>query len=152
MSHPLAFANRSLYHGRILIAGWRGVLVSGGECEHQVAQAFAPVIREHLLDTYGWLMLAACRVRQLPQRPPHSVIELPSLPPGLVKPAEIEAFAELERDGWIASLKALPIDRPPPRGDQLASDAGALSVAQFERWSAELVALVAHISDVIDES
>ena len=152
MSHPLAFANRSLYQSRILIAGWSGVLVSGRESEHQVAQAFAPVIRERLLDTYGWLMLAACRVRQLPLRPPHSVAELPSLPPGLVKPAEIEAFAELERNGWIASLMALPVDRPPPRGEQLASDAVALSVTQFERWYAELVALVAHVSDVIDES
>ncbi len=69
-----------------------------------------------------------------------------------MKPAEIEAFAELEREGWIASLMALPVDRPPPRGNQLASDAVALSVAQFERWYAELVALVAHVSDVIDES
>jgi hypothetical protein len=41
---------------------------------------------------------------------PHTVRDLPSLPAGLVLPAEIAACAELESTGWLAALQA-PISR-----------------------------------------
>ena len=62
MSHPLAYANQSLYHASILLSGWRAELTRQAAPEPQVTLAYAPGVREHLLDGYGWLLLAACRI------------------------------------------------------------------------------------------
>jgi hypothetical protein len=152
LSHPLAYANESLYHCRILMEGWREVLDARREPGHQVAQAFAPAAREHLLNAYGWLLLAACRVRLIPDRPPHAVADLPAFPDGLVRPAEIDTCEALEQGGWIGALQAPVVKKPPSQPDQLASDGVALTLSQFEVWLAELVELAGYISDAIDES
>ena len=112
MSHPLAYANQSLYHGNILLSGWRAELERGNISQNQVSQAYASPVQAKLLDGYGWLVLAACRIRQLPDNPPRSVSDSPPLPTGLVRPAELEAFAQLEQSGWVATLKAPISDRP----------------------------------------
>ncbi len=99
MSQSLAFANQSIYHGKILLTGWRYMIDGESEPREQVGLAFAPAVRRHFLDAYGWLLLAACRVNQVPEQPPHSVNDLPPLPAGLVRPAEVNACAALENDG-----------------------------------------------------
>lgn len=125
---------------------------SGDVLDAQAALAFAPPVQSKLLDGYGWLLLAACRVRQAPDVPPHSVEQLPPLPAGLVHPAEVEACAQLESDGWIAELKA-PIEQAPVvrRSHSLAVEQGASS-DQFFQWAQSLKALAQQIADGIDES
>lgn len=152
MSHPLAYANQSLYHASILLSGWQRALTEENIPESQVTLAYAPAVQTRLLDSYGWLLLAACRVRQAPDKPPHSVRDLPTLPAGLVHPAEVEACAQLEKGGWVAALQAPVTDKPPVRrADSLAVEQG-VSREQFEEWSHKLVSLAQQVADAIDES
>ena len=152
MSHPLAYANQSLYHASILLSGWRAELDRGSVPENQVNQAYASPVQTKLLDGYGWMLLVACRIRQLPDSPPRSVSELPPLPEGLVRPAEVEACAQLEQSGWVAALKA-PLSESPMvrRSESLAVETG-VNLAQFEDWAQQLAGLAEAVSDAIDES
>ena len=115
--------------------------------------AFAPLLQKVLLDAYGWLLLAGCRVRSTPEHPPHAVRDLPSLPTGLVLPAEIAVCAELESTGWLAALQA-PISRNATvrQSNNLAAKSGVPSLEQFDLWSQNLSALAQQIADAIDES
>ena len=152
MSHPLAYANQSLYHASILLSGWRAELTRQAAPEPQVTLAYAPGVREHLLDGYGWLLLAACRIRQAPENPPHSVNDLPTLPVGIVPPAEVEACAQLERGGWVGALQAPITPMPAPRrSDSLAVEMFT-SLEQFDAWAKNLAQLAEQIADAIDES
>ena len=153
MSHPLAFANQCLYHARIVQAGWQGVLAAQHEPSLAVDLAFAPLLQKVLLDAYGWLLLAGCRVRSAPEHPPHTVRNLPSLPAGLVLPAEIAVCAELETSGWLAALQA-PISRNATvrQSDNLAANSAVPTLEQFDLWSQNLSALAQQMADAIDES
>ena len=148
----MAYANQSLYHASILLSGWRAELVRGSVPENQVNQAYASPVQSRLLDGYGWLLLAACRIRQVPDSPPRSVNDLPPLPAGLVRPAEVEACAQLEQNGWVAALQA-PISDSPVirRSDSLAVEMG-VNLRQFESWAQQLAELAETIADAIDES
>ena len=152
MSHPLAYANQCFYHADILISAWQHSAQNSEVLDTQVALAFAPPVQSKLLDGYGWLLLAACRIRQAPEVVPHSVAQLPPLPAGLVHPAEVEACAQLEQSGWVAALKA-PISNSPVvrRSDSLAVETG-VNLEQFEDWAQQLAGLAETISDAIDES
>ena len=152
MSHPLAYANQSLYHARILLSGWGAELERGSVSEIQVSQAYASPVQAKLLDGYGWLLLAACRIRQLPDIPPRSVSDLPPLPAGLVRPAEVEACTQLEQSGWVAALKAPILDSPlARRSESLAVETG-VNLAQFEDWAKQLAGLAETVAVAIDES
>ena len=152
MSHPLAYANQSFYHASILLSGWRAELERGSVPQNQVNQAYASPVQTKLLDVYGWLLLAACRIRQLPDSLPRSVSELPPLPTGLVRPAEVQACAHLEQSGWVAALKAPISDSPVVRrSDNLAVET-EINVAQFEDWAEHLASLAETVADAIDES
>ena len=152
MSHPLAYANQSLYLANILLSGWRAELERGSAPQNQVNQAYASPVQTQLLDGYGWLLLAVCRIRQLPESPPRSVSDLPPLPTGLVRPAEAEACAQLEQSGWVAALKAPISDSPVVRhSDSLAIETG-VDLAQFEDWAEQLAGLAETVADAIDES
>jgi hypothetical protein len=153
LSHPLAFANQCLYHARIVQAGWQSELEAQREPSLAVDLAFAPLLQKVFLDAYGWLLLAGCRVRTAPEHPPHTVRDLPSLPAGLVLPAEIAACAELESTGWLAALQA-PISRHATvrQSNNLASNSAVPTLEQFALWGQNLSALAQHIADAIDES
>lgn len=152
MTHSLAYANQSLYHASILLLGWRAELERGRVSQNQVNQAYASPVQIKLLDGYGWLLLAACRIRQLPNSPPRSVSDLPPLPAGLVRPAEVDACAQLEQSGWVAALKAPISDSPVVRrSDSLAVETG-VNLAQFEDWAKQLAGLARTVADAIDES
>ena len=77
MSHPLAFANQSLYLADILLSAWSHADAAGETPDAALTLAFAGPTQTYLLDGYGWLLLAACRIRQAPDTPPHSVADLP---------------------------------------------------------------------------
>ena len=152
MSHSLAYANQSLYHASILLSGWRAELERGRVAQHQVNQAYASPVQIKLLDGYGWLLLAACRIRQIPDSPPRSVSDLPPLPAGLVRPAEVDVCAQLEQSGWVAALKAPISDSPAVRrSDSLAVETG-VNLAQFEDWAQQLAGLAKTVTGAIDES
>ena len=153
MSHPLAFANQCLYHARIVQAGWQSVLEAKCEPSLAIDLAFAPLLQKVLLDAYGWLLLAGCRVRSAPEHPPHTVRDLPSLPAGLVLPAEIAVCAELERTGWLAALRE-PISRNATvrQSNNLAANSAVPTLEQFDLWGQNLSALAQQIADAIDES
>ena len=118
-----------------------------------MALAYAPAVRKQFLDAYGWLLLAACRITQVPEQPPHSVQDLPALPAGLVRPAEVDACALLENDGWVAAMKR-PVTRASlvSRPGQLASDVSGIEIHHFEAWLEQLESLARRIADAIDES
>ena len=152
MSHPLAYANQSFYHASILLSGWRAELERGSLPQNQVNQAYASPVQTRLLDGYGWLLVAACRIRQLPDSLPRSVSDLPPLPAGLVRPAEIEACAQLEHSGWVAALRAPISDSSVVRRlDSLAVETG-VNLEQFEDWAQKLAGLAETVADAIDES
>lgn len=153
MSHPLAFANQCLYHARIVQAGWQSLLAAQREPSVAINLAFAPLMQKVLLDAYGWLLLAACRVSSAPEHPPHAVSDLPPLPAGLVLPAEIAICAELESNGWLAALQT-PIARNATvrQHDNLAVNSAVPALEQFELWGQNMSALAQHIADAIDES
>ena len=152
MSHPLAFANQSLYHADILLSAWSHADAAGETPDAALTLAFAGPTQTYLLDGYGWLLLAACRIRQAPEAPPHSVSELPPLPAGLVHPAEVEACAQLEANGWIADLKT-PLGRQPVvRSVNSLAVEVTTSLAQFDEWLRLLKALAQQVADAIDES
>jgi hypothetical protein len=81
------------------------------------------------------------------------VRNLPSLPAGLVLPAEIAVCAELETSGWLAALQA-PISRNATvrQSDNLAANSAVPTLEQFDLWSQNLSALAQQIADAIDES
>jgi len=122
MSSPRGQANHCLYLARLLLAAWRRDLAAEDIPASVLAQAFAPAVRGHLLDAYGWFLLDLQKPAQLPATPPHSVIALPPVAPGKAAPAEIAEFSRLERDGWLAELLREPTVTPPPRsGPNLAT-------------------------------
>ena len=131
---------------------WGAELERGSAPHNQVNQAYASPVQSKLLDGYGWLLLAACRIRQLPESLPRSVSDLPPLPTGLVRPAEVDACAQLEQSGWVAALKA-PLSENPVvrRSDSLAVETG-VNLAQFEDWAHHLAGLAETVADAIDES
>ena len=62
MSHPLTYANQILYRTNILLSGWRAELEQGNIPQNKASQACASPVQAKLLDGYGWLLLAACRL------------------------------------------------------------------------------------------
>ena len=152
MSHPLAFANQNLYYAKILLAAWQKSLSEQESPAAQINQAFAPAVQARLLDGYGWLLLTACRIRQAPEKPPHSVDDLPPLPTGLVRPVEVQACAQLEQEGWLADLKSpLPESPVVRRTASLAQEVG-VTIDQFVDWAEQLAGLSQQVADAVDES
>ncbi len=108
MSSPRGQANHGLYLARLLVAAWRRDIAAENIPASVLAQAFGPAVRRHLLDAYGWFLLDLQKPAQLPAAPPHSVAGLPEVAPGKAVPAEIEEFALLEQQGWLADLLREP--------------------------------------------
>ena len=152
MSHPLAFANQNLYYANILLAAWRRSLSEQESSAAQINQAFGSAVQARLLDGYGWLLLTACRIRHAPDRPPHSVDDLPPLPTGLVRPAEVQACAQLEQDGWLAELKSPLPESPVVRRTASLAQEVEVSIEQFLDWSERLGRLSQQVADAVDES
>ena len=153
MSSARGLANHSLYMARLLLDAW-GTRAAQGDLDSRVlAAAFAPAVRLHLLDAYGWFMLALLRAVPLPELPPHSVTDLPGRKPGIAEPPEINEFRDLERGDWIARLQA-----PLPRGvgqraqrQSLASSADRPHIQEYEEWHGHFSGLFARMSVSLDE-
>jgi hypothetical protein len=128
LSSASGLANHSLYMARLLLNAW----------SDQLAQQQAE---------------SNVRLTPLPKQPPHSTLDLPELKQGIAEPNEIVEYRELERDGWLAGLQAMPeqgVERPLPPG-RLASTIGRLQVEDYSACSIELESLINRMSTGLDE-
>lgn len=153
MSNPRGLANHSLYMARLLIAAWEGAHDAALAPVNALDAAFVPAVRLHLLDAYGWFLLATLRVTQLPVSPPHSVADLAPQAPGISRPAEVSECQQLEQSGWLAQLQApLPMGLAKrSRGISLAVDSAYPDIALYRCCAARFDVLFARMSDAIDE-
>jgi hypothetical protein len=87
-----------------MIDAWRRAETVKEHAAPAIDAAFAPATRLHLLNAYGWQLLACQRVVNLPKDPPHSARALPSLASGIAVSPEVREMANLEQGGWLADL------------------------------------------------
>ena len=154
MSSARAYANQSLYLARIQLQAWTRTLEEGSHPAATIDQAFAPAVRDHLLDAFGWFALNILSVADLPEKPPHYCHQLPAVATGKSVPGEIREFQQLEQGGWLGQLQApLP---PPGRAVRSPGNLAAISSGLPDRttmaaWADKLSAVVDRMGDALDE-
>ena len=138
----------------IMIDAWRSALSEKYHSNSAIDAAFGPASRLHLLDAYGWQLLACQRVAQIPSSPPHSASELPNLAPGIALSPEVREMALLEESGWVSELTAPIAPGLNPRRSQnlLAVASGQFDCAKAGEILGKLQALIDRVADAIDES
>lgn len=153
MSSPRGQANHSLYLARLLLAAWERELAHEDTPATVLAQAWAPAVRGHLLDAYGWFLLELARPAEMPASLPVSVAQLPAAAPGKAVPAEITEFEQLEREGWLAALLQAPASRSVSRssGSLAASVDGLPTPVAMATWAEQLDRAFARMGDLLDE-
>jgi hypothetical protein len=149
-----SFANHCMYMASVVLQSWHSAIAEEGKPLPVLTAAFGPAVRLHLLDAYGWQLLACNRVTSMPTRPPHRAVDVPPLANGIAQSPEVTEMAMLERSGWLADLQ-----REIPPGLTPAATAGfiAMSSNVFDfdaarHCFAELESLMARVADAIDES
>ena len=154
MSQAQSFANHCMYMASVLLDSWRTAIEEGDKAVPVLNAAFGPAVRLHLLDAYGWQLLACNRVVSHPRSPPHKTDDVPSLPNGVAQSPEVSEMALLEKAGWLADLQQ---SIPPGLNQQPGSGFIAVSCNTFDFEFArlcfnELETLMSRVSDAIDES
>jgi len=140
---------------RLLASQWHEALATGPRATNQALNAaFAPALRLHLLNAYGWFLLASVRLARLPSVPPHCTADLPELGPGIVEPGEVEEYRQLEVSGWLAQLLAPISNGLPPHStlNMLASSSSYPNLSDFEAWITAFDQLFGRMSDSLDEN
>ena len=156
MSSARARANHSLYLARILIRAWVTAEAEQALPQSLLAQAYAPGCQSHLVNAYGWFLLAIGSPDNLPETPPASVDDLPPVPPGKALPGELREFSQLEEGGWLAELLAPlspvtgAVRARDPRNLAAPAAAGPAPVS-FSGWADELASLFDRMGDSLDE-
>ena len=154
MSSARAYANQSLYLARIQLQAWGRALQDQAHPAATVDQAFAPAVRDHLLDAFGWFALNILGTADLPDKPPHHCGELPAVVTGKSVPGEIREFQQLEQGGWLGQLQApLPAPGRSVRspGNLAAADGGLPDRDAMTVWADSLSAVVDRMGDALDE-
>jgi hypothetical protein len=154
VSSARALANQKLYLAKIQLAAWRQAMAAQDVPAMVLTQAFLPAARAHLMEAYGYFLLAVSGLEQVPGRPPASCTELPDVATGQAISGEIREFEQLEKDGWLAQLLA-----EPDNAVQSVRAASNLAVgsplsadsASVQQWIDHLEALFARMSDSLDE-
>ncbi len=154
MSQAQSYANHSLYLASRRIGAWRLALSDKVHSSSAIDAAYGPASRLHLLDAYGWQLLACQRVAQIPSSPPHSASELPNLAPGIALSPEVREMALLEESGWLLELTTpiapgLNVRRPK---NLLAVASNEFDCAKAGDILGKLEALIDRVADAIDES
>lgn len=154
MGSARGLANHSLYMARLLIDAWSVQERTPSAMPEALNAAFAPAVRLHLLDAYGWSLLAVLRAQPLPGKPPHHTQSLPSVGAGLAVPAEVDFCRELEQGGWLNHLQTdLPAGMPPRRrAGMLASSQGYPDRADCQHWFEQLSSLIDQHGANMDEN
>lgn len=155
MSAARGRANHGLYLARILLDAWREALRHEELPAAVLTQAFLPAVRQHLVDAYGWFLLAVMQVEPLPERPPAGCRELPPVPEGKAVPGEIRELAQLEAGGWLAAMLAadhMVVAGGARRPGNLAIAAPATPGPDAaQQWLEQLGALFDRMGDSLDE-
>jgi hypothetical protein len=94
-----------MYMASIVLTAWDSAMKASTAAAPAIDAAFAPAVRLHLLDAYGWQLLACNRVTGLPLKPPHCVATMPLLAEGIEVAPEVKEFQLLEAGGWLAELQ-----------------------------------------------
>lgn len=155
MSQAQSFANHCMYMAFVLIEHWSDAIDRQTQNASVTTAAFAPAVRLHLLDAYGWQMLACNRVAALPSRPPHHTSRMPVIAEGITVAPEVKELALLEQSGWLATLQKEINPGLPKRTAAyalLASEGGDFDLSVARHCFAELETLIQRFSDAIDES
>ena len=158
MSSARARANHKLYLARIVLTAWQGALAAQNIPAKTLSQAYAGAVREHLAQAYGWFLLEIAQPSALPDRPPRTCADLPSVAEGKAIPGEIREFAQLESGGWIAEMLVEPdvwSGTGAGRGaaaPNLVIEASAVPGPDiYGRWADRLESLFDRMSDSLDE-
>jgi hypothetical protein len=153
MANARGLANHALYMAKLLLEAWQRDLARKDCVTGAIDAAFAPAVRGHLLDAYGWFLIAMMRITQLPEQPPHRVADLPKVGPGIAVPGEVLEYEGLEADGWLARLQApLPQGLPKrPKGPVLASAGVYPNITDYREWADTCERLFDRMSDSLDE-
>ena len=154
MSQAQSFANHCMYMASVVLESWRNAIAEGSKPLSILTASFGPAVRLHLLDAYGWQLLACNRVTSIPTKPPHRAVDVPPLANGITQSPEVTEMALLERSSWLADLQR---EIPPGLTPQGASGFIAVSSNVFDfdtarHCFAELESLMARVADAIDES
>jgi hypothetical protein len=143
-----------MYMASVVLESWHSAIAKEGKPLPVLTASFGPAVRLHLLDAYGWQLLACNRVTAMPAKPPHRAAEVPPLANGIAQSPEVTEMALLERSGWLADLQR---EIPPGLTQQASGGFIAVSSNVFDfdkarHCFAELESLMARVADAIDES
>ncbi len=154
MSQAQSFANHSMYMASIVLTAWDSAMRESALSAPVLDAAFAPAVRLHLLDAYGWQLLACNRVTGLPLTPPHCVAAMPLLAEGIEEAPEVKEFRLLEAGGWLGGLQKeiAPGLAPIAPPHVLAVERTGFNYAAATDCFRELERLMDRVSGVIDES
>ena len=154
MSQAQAFANHSMYMASIVLDVWGRSESDGAYQANALKAAFAPAVKLHLLDAYGWFLLALRRETQLPSKPPHSTLDLSTLPAGIEQPPEVKELQLLEQSGWLKALMSpIPLGMPARQASNVLVSEGVYpDLAKMKEWRDALESLLQRQADAIEES
>lgn len=162
MSRARGEANRGLYRAKILLEAWDAMRTSSVHSEAALIDGFLPAVRAHLLEAYGWFLLAVSGADDgervsLPQ----STQDLAAPEPGRALMPEIAEFAQLEANGWVAQLIGASVhDNHKGSGNQraggsasglLVSDHQPLGFAVASAWADSLASTMTRMDDSLAE-
>lgn len=161
MSRARGEANRGLYRAKILLEAWDGMRTGSSHSEAALIDGFLPAVRAHLLEAYGWFLLAVSDVDDERASLPQSTGDLPDPEPGRALMPEIAEFAQLEANGWIAQLIQDPANGSHPLTGNysapgssqglLVSDRQPLGFAVATTWADSLTAIMNRMDDSLSE-
>ena len=154
MSQAQSFANHCMYMASVVLESWHSAIAEEGKPLSVLTASFGPAVRLHLLDAYGWQLLACNRVTSMPAKPPHRAVDVPPFANGTAQSPEVTEMAILERSGWLAELQR---EIPPGLTSQATSGVIAVTSNVFDfdtarHCFAELESLMFRVADAIDES
>ena len=137
---------------RVLLDVWESELAGGAELSPEVlSAAFAPAVRLHLVDAYGWLLLEAIKTQPLPDHPPHGVGELPTQKKGLAVAERVEEFDRLEHSGWLADLLSPFPAGLSSRHKGMIVSGGPPGLREFTAWRDALADLFNEMGESAEE-
>jgi hypothetical protein len=158
LSSPRGLANHSLYLARIQLAAWNAELEREIIPAATLEQAFAPAACDHLKRAYGWFLLTLSGHADTSAAPPRCCSELPEIATGKALPAEIQEFAQLEQDGWLAQLLSFQVTvpsqhRPVPgsMGNLAVRTSCYPSAVEVTGYADQLDTYMARMSNSLDE-
>ena len=154
MSQAQSYANHCMYMASVVLESWHDAIAEKDKPLSVLTASFGPAVRLHLLDAYGWQLLACNRITSISTKPPHRAVDLPPPANGIAQSPEVAEMAMLELSGWLADLQR---EIPPGLTTYAPSGFIAVSSTEFDfdtarHCFAELESLMARVAGATDES